>query len=99
MTCNVTRDSNHLTVQSDLSLRLPERVLTNTLVSPVIPRIDLGDGQAGVEAVTLELLLGLVAVAADDHHVLEHTEGDRLDMNDIHYRGPALFGISRRDLG
>ena len=95
----MTRDSNHLTVQSDLSLRLPERVLTNTLVSPVIPRIDLGDGQAGVEAVTLELLLGLVPVAADDHHVLEHPEGDRLDMNDIHYRGPALFGISRRDLG
>ena len=60
---------------------------------------NLRDGQPGVEAVTLELLLGLVAVATDDHHVLEHPEGDRLDMNDIHYRGPALFGISRRDLG
>ena len=75
----MTRDTNHLTVQPDLSLRLPERVLTNALVSPVIPRIDLGDGQAGVEAVTLKLLLCLVPVAADDHHVLEHPEGDRLD--------------------
>ena len=84
MTCYVTRDSNHLTVQSDLSLRLSKRVLTNTLVSPVIPRIDLGDGQAGVEAVTLELLLRLVPVAADDHHVLENPEGDRLDRSDIH---------------
>ena len=79
MTCYVTRDTNDLTVQSDLSLRLPQRVLTNALVSPVIPGIDLCDGQAGVEAVTLELLLSLVAVAADDHHVLEHPEGDRLD--------------------
>ena len=84
MTCYLTRDTNHLTVQPDLSLRLPERVLTNALVSPVIPRIDLGDGQAGVEAVTLELLLCLVPVAADDHHVLEHPEGDRLDRSDIH---------------
>ena len=65
MTCYVTRDTNDLTVQSDLSLRLPQRVLTNALVSPVIPRIDLCDGQPGVEAVTLELLLSLVAVAAD----------------------------------
>ena len=67
-----------LTVQSDLSLRLPEGVLADTLVGPVVPGIDGQDGEAGVEPVALHLLLGVVALGPEDHHLLEHPVGDGL---------------------
>ena len=67
-----------LTVQSDLALRLPEGVLADTLVGSVVPGIDGHDGEAGVESVALHLLLGVVPVRSEDHHLLEHPVGDGL---------------------
>ena len=69
-----------LTVQSDLSLSLPQGVLAHTLVRPVVPAVDVVDGEARVEPVALHLLLGVVPVRPEDHHLLEHPVGDGLEL-------------------
>ena len=67
-----------LTVQPDLALRLAQGVLADALVRAVVRGRDVGDGEARVEAVPLDLLLGVVPRGADDHHLVEHPEGDGL---------------------
>ena len=75
------RPPSVLTVQSDLALGLPQGVLADTLVGSVVPGIDGLDGQPGVESVALHLLLGVVALGPEDHHLLEHPVGDGLRLS------------------
>ena len=67
-----------LTVQPDLALGLAQGVLADALVRAVVRGRDVGDGEARVEAVPLDLLLGVVPRRADDHHLVEHPEGNGL---------------------
>ena len=91
------RPPSVLTVQSDLALGLPQGVLADTLVGSVVPGIDGLDGQPGVESVALHLLLGVVALGPEDHHLLEHPVGDGLRLSC--YKRREERGERREDWG